>query len=89
MPMGINNITVITMNNITEISNSSSMAEFMVKGNEIMFGGIAFFWGSVGVLIFFNLRMLFILGSSWLKIDSISFFGNIVLFLLFSLFKNN
>lgn len=37
------NSTNITMTNITEIVNSIDVGEMIVKGNEIMFGGMGFF----------------------------------------------
>ena len=43
MPFGLTNTTIITMDNISYIGNSSSFPEFLVRGNEVMFGGIGFF----------------------------------------------
>jgi len=40
---GFDNTTTITMQNLTEMTNSSDYVEFLVKGNEIMFGGVGFF----------------------------------------------
>lgn len=44
MAFGMNNVTDITLQNITDIGNSSSIAEFFIKVNEIVYGGWYFFF---------------------------------------------
>ena len=43
MPIGINNITVVTLDNITDIANASSYPEFLINVNHTIYGGILFF----------------------------------------------
>ena len=43
MVFGFSNSTTITAENISYITNSSDYIELIIKGNEIMFGGMAFF----------------------------------------------
>ena len=43
MPIGISNITVVTMDNITSIANVSSYPEFLINVNHTIFGGVFFF----------------------------------------------
>lgn len=42
MPVGMNNLTNITLDNITYIGNSSSLPEFFIKINHAIYGG--WFW---------------------------------------------
>lgn len=42
MPIGINNITVVTYDNITYITNSTTLPEFLIKSNEMIYAGV--FW---------------------------------------------
>lgn len=41
--VGITNVTTISMDNITQITNSSNLAEFTVKVNWVIFDGWMFF----------------------------------------------
>jgi len=43
MPFGIQNATIVTLDNITYIANSTSIPEFMVRLNETAFNGILYF----------------------------------------------
>jgi len=43
MPIGINNITVVTMDNITKVTNVSNYPEFLINVNHTIYGGIFFF----------------------------------------------
>jgi len=41
--VGITNATITNITTITEIGNSSTIQEFFVRGNQIMYGGYFFF----------------------------------------------
>ena len=43
MPLGITNVTQVTMDNITKISNISSFPEFLINVNNIVYSGWLFF----------------------------------------------
>ena len=43
MPLGIYNVTQVTMDNITRISNVSSFPKFLINVNNIVYGGWLFF----------------------------------------------
>ena len=43
MAFGIQNATNVTFNNITTIANSTKIEEFLVKADQVMFGGLYFF----------------------------------------------
>ena len=43
MPLGIYNVSVVTMDNITRISNVSSFPEFLINVNNIVYAGWLFF----------------------------------------------
>ena len=43
MPVGINNVTTIVMDNITDLVNISDPGEFLVKANWMIYGGWLYF----------------------------------------------
>jgi len=43
MPIGINNVTTIVMDNITDLVNVSDPGQFMAKANWIIYGGWLYF----------------------------------------------
>ena len=43
MAFGINNITTVTIDNITSLSNFTEYPEFMINVNNMVWGGIFFF----------------------------------------------
>lgn len=43
MPIGISNITVVTMDNITSIANVSNYPEFLINVNHTIYRGIFYF----------------------------------------------
>ena len=43
MPLGIYNVTVVTIDNITRISNVSSFPEFLINVNNMIYDGWLFF----------------------------------------------
>ena len=53
MSIGIGNITSVTMDNITAISNVSSFPEFMIQANNIIYNG--YYWFIILWVTFFIL----------------------------------
>lgn len=53
MPIGINNITTVTYTNITDVVNVTSMPEFLIKVNWIIYNGI--FWFVMLLLLWYIL----------------------------------
>ena len=43
MPLGIGNVTAVTMQNLTDITNVSSLPELFININHIVYGGILYF----------------------------------------------
>lgn len=43
MVFGMNNQTIVNMENITELSNVTNLPEFMIKVNHIVYGGWLYF----------------------------------------------
>lgn len=43
MPIGINNVTTVAMDNLTYMANSTTVPEFMVRVNMIIFEGVLYF----------------------------------------------
>jgi len=53
MAIGIGNLTSVTMDNITAITNVSSLPEFMVRANDIIYNG--YYWFIILWVAFFIL----------------------------------
>ena len=43
MPIGINNMTSVTLQNLTDITNVTTYPEFLINVNHIVWGGVFFF----------------------------------------------
>ncbi len=43
MPIGINNVTQVTMHNLTQLGNITDPMEFYINVNQIIYGGVLIF----------------------------------------------
>lgn len=59
MPIGISNVTSTTLQNITDIGNSTSLPELFVKVNHIVYGGYLYF-----ILLLLTVVILFFIAQA-------------------------
>jgi len=58
--VGIQNITSVTMDNLTSLGNVTGLAQWMVQADKVMFGGIYFF---VMLFVFWIILVLSMRGN--------------------------